>query len=90
MKVTEKCDVYSFGVLAMEVIQGKHPRDFLSLISGSSANMNIELGDMLDPRLSFPSLEVQNKLISIMEVALLCLDVNPESRPTMHIVAQLL
>ncbi|KAJ0049101.1 hypothetical protein Pint_16675 [Pistacia integerrima] len=90
MKVTEKCDVYSFGVLAMEVIQGKHPRDFLSQISDSSANMNMELDDMLDPRLPFPSLEVQNKLISIKEVTLLCLDVNPESRPTMHIVAQLL
>ncbi|XP_044498767.1 MDIS1-interacting receptor like kinase 2-like [Mangifera indica] len=90
MKVTEKCDVYSFGVLALEVIQGKHPVDIISTFSSSSANMNIELDDMLDPRLQFPSLEVQNKLISIMNVAFLCLDVNPQSRPTMHIVSQLL
>ncbi|XP_044476554.1 MDIS1-interacting receptor like kinase 2-like [Mangifera indica] len=88
MKVTEKCDVYSFGVLAMEVIQGKHPRDFLSQSSGSSANMKIDLGNILDPRLPFPSLQVQNKLVSIKEMALLCLDVNPNSRPTMHIVVQ--
>lgn len=90
MKVNEKCDVYSFGVFALEVILGKHPRDFLSQISGPSTNMNIELDDMLDPRLPFPSLEVHNKLNSIKEVALICIAVNPESRPTMHTVAQLL
>ncbi|KAJ0035984.1 hypothetical protein Pint_24204 [Pistacia integerrima] len=58
MNVSEKCDVYSFGVLALEVILGKHPGDVLAPFSGSSANMNIELDDMLDPRLPFPSLEV--------------------------------
>ncbi|KAK4839296.1 hypothetical protein QYF36_020759 [Acer negundo] len=91
MKVTEKCDVYSFGVLALEVIKGKHPGDFLSASSStSSPNTNIELQDMLDPRLQSPSLDTQRKLKSIMEVALSCLDENPDSRPTMQNVSHLL
>ena len=90
MKVTEKCDVYSFGVLALEVIKGNHPKDFLFSISTSSGNMNIVLNDVLDGRIPPPSLEVEKKLKSIMEVAFLCLDVNPQSRPTMQIVSQLL
>ncbi|KAK1567139.1 hypothetical protein Q3G72_008537 [Acer saccharum] len=90
MKVTEKCDVYSFGVLALEVIKGNHPKDFLLLISTSRDNMNIALNDLLDGRIPPPSLEVEKKLKSIMEVAFLCLDVNPQSRPTVQIVSQLL
>ncbi|KAK1554636.1 hypothetical protein Q3G72_015046 [Acer saccharum] len=91
MKVTEKCDVYSFGVLALEVIKGNHPKDFLSSISTSSAgNTNIGLNEVLDGRIPPPSLEVENKLKSVMEVAFLCLDVNPQCRPTMQIVSQLL
>ena len=88
MKITEKCDVYSFGVLVLEVIKGKHPRDFLSSISSSSLNTDIELDEMLDPRLPAPSRSVQEKLISIMEVAFSCLNESPESRPTMKIVSQ--
>ncbi|KAH9726763.1 MDIS1-interacting receptor like kinase 2 [Citrus sinensis] len=88
MKITEKCDVYSFGVLVLEVIKGKHPRDFLSSISSSSLNTDIELDEMLDPRLPAPSRSVQEKLISIMEVAFSCLNKSPESRPTMKIVSQ--
>ncbi|KAH9782759.1 MDIS1-interacting receptor like kinase 2 [Citrus sinensis] len=88
MKITEKCDVYSFGVLVLEVIKGKHPRDFLSSISYSSLSTDIKLDEMLDPRLPAPSRSVQEKLISILEVAFSCLNENPESRPTMKIVSQ--
>lgn len=88
MKVTAKCDVYSFGVLALEVIKGKHPRDLLSDVS--SCNPNILVNEMLDPRLPPLSLDIRAKVISIMEVAFLCLDNNPESRPTMQTVCQLL
>ncbi|KAK2659955.1 hypothetical protein Ddye_006488 [Dipteronia dyeriana] len=91
MKVTEKCDVYSFGVLSLEVIKGNHPKDFLFSISTSSTgNMNIGLNEVLDGRIPPPSLEVENKLKSIMKVAFLCLDVNPRCRPTMQVVSQCL
>ncbi|TYI08770.1 hypothetical protein ES332_A09G024400v1 [Gossypium tomentosum] len=35
MVVTEKCDVYSFGVLALEILMGKHPGDiaFVAVIA---------------------------------------------------------
>ncbi|GAY53264.1 hypothetical protein CUMW_148000 [Citrus unshiu] len=88
MKVTAKCDVYSFGVLALEVIKGKHPRDFLSNVS--SSNPNILVNEMLDPRLPPLSVDIRGKVISIMEVAFLCLDNNPKSRPTMQTICQLL
>ncbi|KAK9185525.1 hypothetical protein WN943_025881 [Citrus x changshan-huyou] len=38
MKVVEKCNVHSFSVLALDVIKGKHPGDFLLEISPSSSN----------------------------------------------------
>jgi serine/threonine protein kinase len=43
-KVTEKCDVYSFGVLVLELFMGHHPGGFLS----SMANKSTPLMDLLD------------------------------------------
>ncbi|KAK3033896.1 hypothetical protein RJ639_033531, partial [Escallonia herrerae] len=50
--VTEKCDVYSFGVLAMEVIKGRHPGDMISSVTSSSEKFKLK--DLVDQRL--PSL----------------------------------
>ncbi|KAJ4723881.1 putative Receptor protein kinase [Melia azedarach] len=90
MKITEKCDVYSFGVLALEVIKGNHPKDFLSTFQSSPSGMNIALYKMLDRRLPPPSIDVESKLMAILEIAFSCLNECPEARPTMQKVCQLL
>ncbi|KAK9220891.1 hypothetical protein WN944_009315 [Citrus x changshan-huyou] len=84
MRATEKYNVYSFGVLVFEVIKGNHPRDFFSINFSSFSNMIVEVNQILDPRLPTPSPGLVDKLISIMEVAILCLDESPEARPTME------
>ncbi|XP_040988238.1 MDIS1-interacting receptor like kinase 2-like [Juglans microcarpa x Juglans regia] len=90
MKVTEKCDVYSFGVLAIEVIRGQHPGDFISSLSMPLAIENIQVKDVLDQRLPFPAAQVENELIIVVQLAMKCLNVYPQSRPTMHMISQVL
>ncbi|XP_030547762.2 MDIS1-interacting receptor like kinase 2-like [Rhodamnia argentea] len=46
---TEKCDVYSFGIVALETIMGKHPGDHISWECSSSAQTeSMMLKDVLD------------------------------------------
>lgn len=90
MKVTEKCDVYSFGVLALEVIKGRHPGDFTTSLSSSSVPEVIVLKEVVDQRLPPPSSEVGKVLTSITIMARTCLNVHPTNRPTMADVSQLL
>ncbi|KAG6698949.1 hypothetical protein I3842_08G045500 [Carya illinoinensis] len=89
-KVTEKCDVYSFGVLTLEVIKGNHPGDFISSLSSPSAKENIQLKDVLDQRLPSPTLEVEDELQTVVKLATECLNVHPQSRPTMRMISQVL
>ncbi|XP_030948379.1 MDIS1-interacting receptor like kinase 2-like isoform X1 [Quercus lobata] len=86
MQVTEKCDVYSFGVLALEVIKGNHPGDFI--YSAFSPSANILLKDVLDQRLQPPTGEVRDELIKILTIATACLHANPQSRPTMLMISR--
>ncbi|XP_010245916.1 PREDICTED: MDIS1-interacting receptor like kinase 2-like [Nelumbo nucifera] len=87
--VNEQCDVYSFGVVALEAIMGRHPRDFISKQLASPDTKALLLKDVFDPRLSPPAGElIAQDVISIVKLALSCLNSNPRSRPTMQRVSQ--
>ncbi|GAV86808.1 Pkinase domain-containing protein/LRRNT_2 domain-containing protein/LRR_8 domain-containing protein [Cephalotus follicularis] len=90
MAVNEKCDVYSFGVLALEVLMGAHPSELISHLHSSADHQDIRLNDVLDPRPSPPYQKVNDKLALVYNLSLVCLSSNPESRPTMRSVSQFL
>lgn len=86
MKVTEKCDVYSFGVLVLEIIKGEHPGDMISYLT-SPLTEKVELKDLVDHRLPVPPLGIKKVLTSILILAIKCINMNPELRPTMYDVS---
>ncbi|CAN6550036.1 unnamed protein product [Malus baccata var. baccata] len=94
--VTEKCDVYGFGVLTLEIIMGRYPGELLSLISASSSRsskspslLQITLEDVLDPRLSPPSnRQTASGVVLVTTLALACLRTKPKSRPAMEQVTK--
>ncbi|KAL6179887.1 hypothetical protein ACLB2K_046558 [Fragaria x ananassa] len=89
MNVTEKCDVYSFGVLALEVMKGKYPSNLVGLPSSPSTREAKMRGDMLDDRLEPPTGKVLKEVATILTLATACLHENPELRPTMYEVSQI-
>ncbi|TYI63501.1 hypothetical protein E1A91_D09G022800v1, partial [Gossypium mustelinum] len=88
--VTEKCDVYSFGVLTLEILMGKHPGELLSTLSSSSPSsvQNVMLNEILDPRLSPPrSRKMAGDIAFVAVIAFACLRAKPKARPTMKLVS---
>ncbi|XP_062160737.1 MDIS1-interacting receptor like kinase 2-like [Alnus glutinosa] len=86
MRATEKCDVYSFGVLALEVIMGEHPKELLSSLR--IGEKSIEVMEVLDLRLPPPAVLFEKQVASVVKQALSCLSIRPNSRPTMQSVSQ--
>ncbi|MBA0635841.1 hypothetical protein Godav_022335, partial [Gossypium davidsonii] len=51
MVVTEKCDVYSFGMVALETLMEKHLEEVLPWLSSPTYLVNMKLIDVLGNRL---------------------------------------
>ncbi|XP_037479479.1 probable leucine-rich repeat receptor-like protein kinase At1g35710 [Triticum dicoccoides] len=87
--VTEKCDVYSFGLVVLELVMGKHPRDLLdgSLASGEEAML---VKDILDQRPTTPTTTEEKSLALLVNLAFSCLESSPQARPTMRKAYQML
>jgi hypothetical protein len=94
LEVNEKSDIYSFRVVALEVIMGRHPGDLISLLSLSFASSstsvphNVLLKEVLDQRLAHPTNKVANEVVLVAKLALSCLHASPQYRPTMQQVSQ--
>ena len=88
MVMNEKCDVYSFSVVVLKTIMGRHPGELISSLA-SSSTQHIMLKDVLDPRLS-PHInqKIAQSVVLLVTIALASLRSNPKSRPTMKQVSQ--
>ncbi|KVI07186.1 Protein kinase, catalytic domain-containing protein [Cynara cardunculus var. scolymus] len=87
-KVSESCDVYSFGILLLEIISAKKPLEKLpggikrDIIQWATPFVQKDTYEHIaDPRLKGRFDLVQLKVV--VKIALACTDSNPENRPSM-------
>ncbi|XP_065876869.1 LRR receptor-like serine/threonine-protein kinase FEI 1 [Euphorbia lathyris] len=93
-RATEKTDVYSFGVLMLEVLSGKRPTDASFIEKGLNIVgwLNFLVTEDRQREIVDTNCEgVQTEsLDALLSVATQCVSSAPEERPTMHRVVQLL
>lgn len=84
MQVNEKCDVYSLGVLALEILIGRHLGELIYSLREISTSYDLPLKEVLDQRLPPPSNLGAEKVMLVAKITLACLNEKPHSRPTME------
>ncbi|XP_041989914.1 inactive protein kinase SELMODRAFT_444075-like [Salvia splendens] len=94
-QITEKADVYSFGVMLVELVSGmravdlKRPRGQQCLAEWGRAVLEArDFGELIDPHLG--SEYSENQLHLMLEAASLCLRTDPQDRPRMSQVLRIL
>ncbi|RWV91998.1 hypothetical protein GW17_00045674 [Ensete ventricosum] len=92
LRVTEKSDIYSFGVVILELVTGRFPmdpelgeRDLAQWACSTMEQKGVE--SVIDPRLS---LCFKEEIRKVLDVGLLCTNFLPLNRPPMRTVVKLL
>ncbi|XP_071732282.1 systemin receptor SR160-like [Rutidosis leptorrhynchoides] len=87
-RCSTKGDVYSYGVVLLELLTGKQPTDSPdfgdnNLVGWVKQHAKLRISDVFDPELlkEDPSLEIE--LLQHLRVAVACLEDRPWKRPTM-------
>ncbi|KAK6153274.1 hypothetical protein DH2020_012913 [Rehmannia glutinosa] len=97
LKITEKSDVYSYGVVLLEIITGKKPVDpsfpdghhVIQWVRDHLKSKNDPV-DIIDQKLQgHPDTQIQ-EMLQALGIALLCTSNRPDDRPTMKDVVALL
>ncbi|XP_065857730.1 probably inactive leucine-rich repeat receptor-like protein kinase At5g06940 [Euphorbia lathyris] len=86
-KASEQMDVYSYGVVLMELITGRQaekaePSESLDIVKWVRRKININNGavQVLDPKISK---SFQQEMLGALDIAIRCTSVMPEKRPAM-------
>lgn len=96
MKVTEKCDIYSYGVVLLELLTGKTPVQPLEeggnlvVYSRNFIREHSLSSEMFDSRLNLKDETTVNNMITVLKIALLCTSMQPLDRPSMREVVIML
>lgn len=94
-RFSEKSDVFSFGVLVLEIISGRRNTSFyndefsLGLLGFAWKLWNEEIvDDFIDKSISSPSLE--GEMMRCLHIGLLCVQESPTNRPNISTVLSML
>ncbi|KAJ7540903.1 hypothetical protein O6H91_10G035500 [Diphasiastrum complanatum] len=97
MKVDEKSDIYSFGVVLLELLTGKRPAepefgDAVNIVEWVRSKVQTKEGvvEVLDANIGASCSSVQEEMMLLLRVALLCTSKSPRDRPSMRDVVTML
>ncbi|XP_068657745.1 probably inactive leucine-rich repeat receptor-like protein kinase At3g28040 [Aristolochia californica] len=93
LRINEKCDVYGFGVMILELVTGRRPvqygEDDVEVLT-DQVRVLLEQGntlDCIDPSLSDYQ---EDEAVPLLKLGLVCTSQIPSSRPSMTEVTQIL
>ncbi|XP_039050823.1 probably inactive leucine-rich repeat receptor-like protein kinase At3g28040 [Hibiscus syriacus] len=93
LRVNEKCDVFGFGVLILELVTGRRPVEYGEdsvMIMSNHVRVSVEQGNVLDcVDLSMGDYP-EDEVFPVLKLALVCTSQIPSSRPSMAEVVQIL
>lgn len=97
LQVDEKSDIYSYGVVLMEILSGKRSVDAEfgdgnSIVDWVRSKIKTKDGinDVLDKNAGAGCAPVREEMMQMLRIALLCTSRNPADRPSMRDVVLML
>ncbi|XP_010553768.1 PREDICTED: leucine-rich repeat receptor-like protein kinase PXL1 [Tarenaya hassleriana] len=98
MKIDEKIDIYSFGVVLLELVTGKSPLDpsfgesidIVEWVRREMKNSNEGLGKVLDPSVAGDCKHVIEEMLLVLRIAILCTAKLPRDRPSIRDIITML
>ncbi|CAK9155498.1 unnamed protein product [Ilex paraguariensis] len=93
MRITMAGNVYSFGVILLELLTGKpavsQGTELTKWVLSNPAQQN-KWDNTLDLTVSRKSVAIRSQMVAVLKVALACVSVSPQARPKMKSVLRML